>query len=539
MTPISKNSSISTLFLTNNEPTDLQAREIRRLLGHTTIELGRLEATIVNMSLVLTELKYQQQQHMDSLAALTGVISPIRRVPAEILAQIFLLCSQHSIDEDSSLIALREAPMVLTHVSSRWRAIALETPGLWRIVSLSSSCIVPPTHPLIQEIFVRSRNHPVNLTFSTYLGRTSTRYRSNASRDDLNVLWAYHERLEAVCLKLTAFELQAWTSVEHKPLPILASVSIDISAGRTAPPGTDLVELLNLFGNSPSLRSLRITATYPPDNLLTTHFPVAQLTYLSISLPIPDRYASAILMQCTQMERCHVSDILPSGEPPHTQSFHRLENLHSLSVSAANTDSSLGFFVLFSFPKLQTLHIEEVALPTSTLVDLHRRSAFELHHLKLSKVDIEFEDLLHSLRLVPTLQTLYLHDAGVVDTLFVAFTPRVPTPVISLPCLRTLAISCESNWNLDGNAIATMIEALSQCSGHQTSPFPSISSVEINLPGFKFTTDVETRLAVLRAAGFLLDSWADRRYDKLVGDDYFNDSSHSNSDADADADSDA
>ncbi|KAJ7474193.1 hypothetical protein FB451DRAFT_1248279 [Mycena latifolia] len=63
---------------------------------------------------------------------LKGVLSPVRRIPSEILAQIFLLCRDNSLDTFQYFVTdPRRAPMLLGHVSSRWRQVSRSSPRLW------------------------------------------------------------------------------------------------------------------------------------------------------------------------------------------------------------------------------------------------------------------------------------------------------------------------------------------------------------------------------------------------------------------------
>ncbi|KAJ7447286.1 hypothetical protein B0H11DRAFT_1696955, partial [Mycena galericulata] len=61
------------------------------------------------------------------------VKSPVRRIPSEILAEIFKFCVKDSLllGRDYSIDNPRVAPLVLSHVCSLWRAIAIKTPRLW------------------------------------------------------------------------------------------------------------------------------------------------------------------------------------------------------------------------------------------------------------------------------------------------------------------------------------------------------------------------------------------------------------------------
>jgi hypothetical protein len=65
------------------------------------------------------------------LQRLRAAISPLRRVPSEILAEIFNFCVENGRKVFSyALNDPREGPILITHVSSFWRETALATPRL-------------------------------------------------------------------------------------------------------------------------------------------------------------------------------------------------------------------------------------------------------------------------------------------------------------------------------------------------------------------------------------------------------------------------
>ncbi|KAJ7607906.1 hypothetical protein FB45DRAFT_763797, partial [Roridomyces roridus] len=62
-----------------------------------------------------------------------AALSPMRRMPNEILIEIFVL-TVPSVESDGSwacTFSLQKSPWVLTHVCSRWRAVAISTSALW------------------------------------------------------------------------------------------------------------------------------------------------------------------------------------------------------------------------------------------------------------------------------------------------------------------------------------------------------------------------------------------------------------------------
>ncbi|KAJ7500056.1 hypothetical protein FB451DRAFT_1015405 [Mycena latifolia] len=132
-------SVLDEIIQTNQPPSDLQAREIQRMLDVSRAQFSSLEETILTVSLVLAELERQRDLQRQYVTAFKRALSPIRCLPAEILAEIFMLCRNTSLQSETYSIAdPREAPMLLGHISSQWRTICHGTPLLWDHVHFTS-----------------------------------------------------------------------------------------------------------------------------------------------------------------------------------------------------------------------------------------------------------------------------------------------------------------------------------------------------------------------------------------------------------------
>ncbi|KAJ7173369.1 hypothetical protein C8R46DRAFT_113852 [Mycena filopes] len=85
-------------------------------------ELGRLEEERVLVS------KHRTQNG--------SILSAIRRMPPEILGQIFSWTLPGTAESLRTVVHLKESPWTLSHVSRYWRAVALSESSLWSTVAL-------------------------------------------------------------------------------------------------------------------------------------------------------------------------------------------------------------------------------------------------------------------------------------------------------------------------------------------------------------------------------------------------------------------
>ncbi|KIJ55766.1 hypothetical protein M422DRAFT_151568, partial [Sphaerobolus stellatus SS14] len=94
-----------------------------------TSKINVLEEQIKDLAKLRDELRATHE-------ATSGLFAPIRRLPVEILSEIFLQCLPPPAGNLHYLLALHsiiwtEAPLILLGVCKRWRRIALGTPRLF------------------------------------------------------------------------------------------------------------------------------------------------------------------------------------------------------------------------------------------------------------------------------------------------------------------------------------------------------------------------------------------------------------------------
>ncbi|KAJ7609005.1 hypothetical protein FB45DRAFT_707482, partial [Roridomyces roridus] len=115
-------------------PEEAELDSIRSFASTTRARLAVLEEGIVELEDRLKQL----QSERAALKALheedSAILSPLRRVPPEILAEIFSWTLPGP-DDGFALAGrkVKHSPWILGHICRRWRAIALSTPSLWSL----------------------------------------------------------------------------------------------------------------------------------------------------------------------------------------------------------------------------------------------------------------------------------------------------------------------------------------------------------------------------------------------------------------------
>ncbi|KAJ6515541.1 hypothetical protein C8R45DRAFT_1140019 [Mycena sanguinolenta] len=114
-------SPFSHLFSINYTPTDEEVRHIRIDLISRAEELARIEERLRELS----SQRDQLQVYIDSHKAL---ISSPRRLPPDIVREIFVACVPTKMN---AVMSVEKAPLLLCQICSLWRTVALSMPILW------------------------------------------------------------------------------------------------------------------------------------------------------------------------------------------------------------------------------------------------------------------------------------------------------------------------------------------------------------------------------------------------------------------------
>ncbi|KAF9461002.1 hypothetical protein BDZ94DRAFT_1222079, partial [Collybia nuda] len=102
---------------------------VKQLLSNAQTRVNILDEEISRVQKNLDELLAQRQSNETRITRFRAALSPQKRVPPEILSEIFLLCLSGA--PVSLFPQLHSAPWVFGRVCSRWRAVSLSEPRLW------------------------------------------------------------------------------------------------------------------------------------------------------------------------------------------------------------------------------------------------------------------------------------------------------------------------------------------------------------------------------------------------------------------------
>ncbi|KAJ7634596.1 hypothetical protein FB45DRAFT_470177 [Roridomyces roridus] len=113
---------------TNYCPTPDDTIEIKALLREPLLQMKRLDTKIAELQQALNKLIGERESLKTHVQAYKALLSPVRRMPADIMQEIFLMCLP---THRNCVMDARETPLLLGRICGAWRTLSLGTPRLW------------------------------------------------------------------------------------------------------------------------------------------------------------------------------------------------------------------------------------------------------------------------------------------------------------------------------------------------------------------------------------------------------------------------
>jgi F-box-like len=370
----------------------------KQSLDEVDQELERLKASVV-------ELQRHRAQLEESLAHKQGILSSLRRLPPEILEEIFL---QYHVGGSVSWPRSSQdhSPWTLGRVCSFWRSVYLSLPVLWSTFRFDLSGIVNESPglrtsvaDLLQTCIQRSGTGLLRFTFRTrsYSGQGSL-HLDDISRNLLTLLVEASSRWYEVNLYLDDLSTCSDAlSLARGKVPQLHSLRLVSKVTPTTGPGRQAIDA---FSDAPRLVKISLQNIIFPTSYL--QIPWNQLRYLtSKGCTFFEGEFSTILRKAHVLEEFvtedeRVLEVVPTPSSASdandlSSNFISLSNLRNLKVVSKSSYIN-RIFQLFTTPALTTLSIHARTSLSSTehiLAMLQRSSA--CHHLRVLEIETSKE----------------------------------------------------------------------------------------------------------------------------------------------------
>ncbi|KAJ7685146.1 hypothetical protein DFH06DRAFT_1157592 [Mycena polygramma] len=364
---------------------------------HAKSMIHASEANISRIDSQIRDLMRLRHRERGLIASLKLAIAPIRKLPAEILVEIF--CYVHAsswwyLTGPRSNVELKRV-LAISQVCAHWRQVVCTTPQLWA-VALPIKLGKPPSDPYLsmaKTLLERSSPFPIPVTLDL-------ESRSPARLIDL--LFSTAPRWQSLNLR-DNFSAR-FREMPPNTLANLTDVAVDIRG-----PLPKYPVAVKAFLSAPRLRRVDL------DVEDTTNFPMpwAQLTHLTLSESSP-QISLDILLQCTSICKAKFKDmqpwaIEPGAGPPVTlpQLKHLEAQFEGDSLGAPHI---MPFFARLGLPALKDLNVSagwENVWSSTVFTQFQTRSP-NLERLWINNSYLEPEELIAILLAAPNLIELGL-----------------------------------------------------------------------------------------------------------------------------------
>ncbi|KAK7464363.1 hypothetical protein VKT23_006530 [Stygiomarasmius scandens] len=483
--PVLETEKLSSSYI----PSDVELEQIPSILKAKRLQqnLDRYNHEIEKLSDMLAALRAQRDNLQHDMDQYKAVISPARRIPIEVLTDIFSFCcfdgGNHAYSLEISTGRVFVPTLILSQTCSLWRNIVKALPKLWSRLSINLARIGKGTTNLV-ELYLRcSADKSLGINLFAHDAILDERYSSFPYADKLTASgWSVFfsilkehirwndVRIDCHCYVLDAEHIgeyvdnpASWTSGHFEALRSLSLVCDDEA----------------YFNSNHFFRMIRTKNTPLLDCLELEHFlsedliiKFSGLRRLTIRTVGNDANMFELFKNSTKLEEVVIfADWFDIEEEPEEREVITHEKLRSVKMEAEGPETFHAALMPFSFltlPALVTLDLsnsignDSLYSAKNYLIEMLVRSSCALKVLKLSgDLFLSDEDLLDVLRLTPTVTRFTL------DTRTRYFTQRFfcalaldngplssssrPHRNILLPCLKEFKLAFEQEQSSVGS----------------------------------------------------------------------------------------
>ncbi|KAF8971263.1 hypothetical protein BDZ97DRAFT_1788618 [Flammula alnicola] len=293
------------------------------------------------------------------------VLSPMRRLPSELLREIFVWlspCLQIYPDSAQNWPSSKDLPWAVSQVCRSWRAIALSLPSLWNHLPLVRK--TPDNQfqlDVLKELLRRTGEAPLDIYF--YFSHQF----EHSTHPIINLLLRHCERWQYVTVYASFATLAAFEPIKRR-LPTLRALTVTTYAGRASTTFSPLQ--FDAFEVAPKLREVELDLNLADNH--TIKLPFSQLVYYK------DHSSSRLAIH--ELQQVLASPFLETlilcadmlgvsfSFPPII-----LPRLRKLRLSDCFHYSYIGFLDRITVPAIEVLEIDG-NMPLATLISMISRS---------------------------------------------------------------------------------------------------------------------------------------------------------------------
>ncbi|KAF4567239.1 hypothetical protein EYR36_010857 [Pleurotus pulmonarius] len=405
---------LSAVHRSTTSPSQGQRDDARRGAERAGHSLTLLEAELQAAESYIVHVREARRKVQEHFAQYKTVLAPIRRIPSEILAEIFVatiddarLCDP--LDND-------EMPWLLGRVCHSWKLVSESTPKLWSRIRVELKFVSPlatRSRCLIHTFIQRAAQHPLKLQID---------FSYHDAHPIINLLTACSPQWEDV--SMTLMNVSTWTALSpiRARIPMLRRLTLKLGYIWCLPSSPSLSPSPDHFSVAPNLRYLDIDPFFP------LRIPWNQLARLTTHSPYPCNAWCIFALACNVVE----GDISISMNqqrllPPAVEA--RLPFMRTLTLR-----SSCDVIQYLSMPLIREIWLVDISLPNHSGISIPSYST--LRTLVFIRVTMEkgaYHRLLQAA--VSVVQLVTDTNSTILDAL-----DEQPGRLISLPHLKHLVL---------------------------------------------------------------------------------------------------
>ncbi|KAJ7726394.1 hypothetical protein B0H16DRAFT_1592794 [Mycena metata] len=405
---------------TNYCPTDEEVPQIWELLVNPSSRLKQLDDKIAGLQKALDKLVEERASLGAFVEAHKALLSPIRRLPPDVIQEIFAACLP---THRNCVMSASEAPVLLGRICSSWRAISLTTTRLWTRLH-----VVWPPRPIDLTTLIDAKIAQRVAVLETWLGRSGQLPLSISvqgySPHLLQALLPFFSRLQHIQFITTPPSFEPLSHITEADVPMLETIAVTRLPFR--PDG---------WGEFAMFRGPRITGfTASVADFATGNLPLQwhKLTILKMESGgnISSHKLLTLLLRCPELRICRLWASDFDGTP---HSPVGLEFLHTLELAPMMRGDVIAFLLdRLSLPELRNFSI------AAQITDQHNLPGYLTRWTKLEGLEIGENSLSASswvacLRSLPeTMRRLVLRDTAANTSLSSLGGSRLETALTAL-----------------------------------------------------------------------------------------------------------
>ncbi|KAF5359121.1 hypothetical protein D9756_003480 [Leucocoprinus leucothites] len=343
--------------------------------GTLSTNLTIAETRLASLQRKHDELVKEMKRYHFTINAINSLHSPWRRLPIELLAEIFSYCQPDDITQGPSV---RSVPLTLTQVCSSWYRIATDIPHLWSSIVLTSDLPYLPERlahgtEYLRACALRSKNGHIELHLSIHF---------IAYRPSYELIKQHAHQITAITfhyppMPMAPVEDQpsdgpcAWF-IHSDPLTLPNLCSLEIQDPNTTDnlSESDFSQLRLIADSAQHLRRYMFyNRLVQPDGPILTNW--SSVTELTLIDPTPVALLSHILRNAPMLRmmsfNCLYESLAPAINPPMQMMLSNPEltipfthdHLQTMLIGYGDSITLVSLFNLTTLPNLQHVLFEK------------------------------------------------------------------------------------------------------------------------------------------------------------------------------------